>query len=259
MRSLISRIIKGKPTEEAALINQANAFPRYTPTTVNFRHYTLQVTDMLSVAWQIHEFFADERMKFFATNDQPLIVDCGANVGVSLIYYKALYPQARVIAFEPDPAVFKCLEQNVQQNDLQRIDLHQKAVWVNADGVSFGSDGADGGSIHNAKGRAKVPTIRLRDLLLQHERIDLLKVDIEGAETKVLLDCDDALQRIRYLYVEYHSFSDQDQELHTLLAVLAKNGFRYYMERVGPKHQHPFAGMKPAEMDMQLDIHAIRQ
>ena len=99
----------------------------------------------------------------------------------------------------------------------------------------------------------------MRDLLLQHERIDLLKVDIEGAETKVLLDCDDALQRIRYLYVEYHSFSDQDQELHTLLAVLAKNGFRYYVERVGPKHQHPFAGMKPAEMDMQLDIHAIRQ
>lgn len=258
MKSLISRIVRGKPSEEAALIDLANGFPRYTPTKVNYRHYTLQVTDMLSVAWQIHEFFTDERMKFISTNDQPLIVDCGSNVGVSLIYYKALYPRARVIGFEPAPEVFECLEANVEQNDLHGIELHQKAVWVNTDGVSFSSDGADGGAIDNAKGNDEVATVRLRDVLLQHEHIDLLKVDIEGAETKVLQDCDDALKRVHYLYVEYHSFSDQAQELHALLAVLAKNGFRYYIERVGPKHQHPFAGMKPAEMDVQLDIHAIR-
>ncbi len=258
MKDLVRRVIHGKPTEEALLIAKANAFPRYTPTTIHYKNFTIEVTDMLSVAWQIQEFFADQRMKFNTSNGAPVIIDCGANVGVSVLYYHSLYPPAKVVCFEPDPAVFACLRKNLQANGITDVDCREEAVWVHDEGVSFGSEGADGGSIMRSTNAVTLPSVRLKTVLEDHASIDLLKIDIEGAETEVLVDSAEALQRVKYLYVEYHSFPDKPQELHRLLTVLADQGFRYYVERIGVKHERPFARLEPAAMDMQLDIHAIR-
>lgn len=258
MKDLIRRMIHGKPSEEARLIAKASAFPRYTPAVIRYKDFTIKVTDMLSVAWQIQEFFADERMRFSTANPRPVIVDCGANVGISILYYHVLCPEAKVICFEPDPAVFTCLKENIANNGIANVECRQEVVWVHGDGVSFGSEGADGGSVLRSENTRELPSVRLKEVLLQHEAIDLLKVDIEGAETEVLLDCAEALQRVKYLYVEYHSFPERPQELHRLLTLLAEQGYRYYVERIGVRHQHPFAGLEPAAMDLQLDIHAIR-
>ncbi|MBL7952456.1 MAG: FkbM family methyltransferase [Flavobacteriales bacterium] len=258
MKRLIRRVLHGPPTEESKLIATASSFPRYTPTTIVYRDYRIAVTDMLSVAWQIKEFFGDERMKFTSAARRPLVIDCGANVGVSLLYYHAIMPHAHVICFEPDAKVFACLEQNMRANGVTGVECRKEVVWVHADGVSFGSEGADGGSVLRTKNSSLLPSVRLRDVLMEHESIDLLKVDIEGAETEVLLDCGSALGRVRNLYVEYHSFPDRPQRLHELLALLSANGFRYYIERIGVHHKHPFSELVQADMDLQLDIHAVR-
>jgi FkbM family methyltransferase len=259
MKQLIRRLVYGPPPEEDRLIAEAARFPRYTPTTIAFRDLRIKVTDMLSVAWQIKEFFGDERMKLRSERPDPVIIDCGANVGISVFYLKKLFPAARITCYEPDKAVFACLEQNLRNNGITDVDCRREVVWVDDQGVSFGSEGADGGSVLRSANADVLPSVRLRDVLEQHAEIDLLKVDIEGAETTVLIDCGDALRRVRSLYVEYHSMPDRPQELHTLLAALAAHGFRYYIHRIGVYHRHPFAGLEQAEMDMQLDIHAIRR
>src|SRR6266536_970073 len=64
---------------------------------------------------------------FQAQNDHPTILDCGS-YGMSVLFFKTLYPGARIIGFEPDPLTFKILSQNVAQNDLKDVELHQCAL-----------------------------------------------------------------------------------------------------------------------------------
>lgn len=258
MRALIRSLVYGPPPEEDRLIAVASRFPRYTPTVITYRELRLKVTDMPSVAWQIKECFGDQRLKFTCDRPDPVIIDCGANVGVSVLYFKRLFPQAQITCFEPDVAVFACLDANLRMNGATDVVRRKEVVWVDDQGVSFGSDGADGGSILRTDNALRLPSVRLREVLGQCVSVDLLKVDIEGAETRVLLDCGEALGRVRNLYVEYHSRPGRAQELHDLLALLARNGFRYYIHRIGVYHKHPFAGLEQAPMDMQLDIHAVR-
>ena len=257
IRKLLALILFRRPSEEARLLAEASAFPRFTPCTFTYRGFTLRVTDMLSVAWQIQEFFVQERLKFTARNPDPVIIDCGSNVGVSVLYQRMHHSRARIMCFEPDPAVFACLEENLRMNGVTNVECRPEAVWVHGEGVEFASEGADGGSITVGAGKL-VPSVRLKTVLERFPEVDLLKIDIEGAETDVLLDAGDLLKRVRFLYVEYHSFQGAPQRLHQLLGVLSSQGFRYYINRIGVFHKRPFVGPESGIMDMQLDIHAVR-
>lgn len=102
-----------------------------------------------------------------------------------------------------------------------------------------------------------VPVVRLAPYLDQS--IDLLKLDIEGAETEVLLDCQDELDTVDHLFVEYHSYLEQEQRLDEILRVLREVGFRVHIqpELVADKpfvHQLDSYGM-----DHRLNIFAYRQ
>lgn len=254
----MSRILHGKLSEEAILINKATNFPRFKGHSFRYRNFKIEVSDFLSVAWQIKEFFGDERMAFYSEESDPVIIDCGSNVGISALYFKSIFPQARITCFEADPAIAEILKRNLKSNGAADVAVHQKAVWTHSKGVSFGSEGADGGSVQDGGNTVFVPSVRFKEFLQQFDRIDLLKIDIEGAEVEVLSDCSEELYRVKYLYVEYHSLSDGPQELDKLLLVLKNNGFRYYINRIGAFHAKPFIKIKDLAMDVQLDIHAIR-
>jgi len=258
LKEMGHRLLHGRPTEMARLLAEANRFPRHTPCTFRYKHLSLQVTDMLSVVWQLMELFEEERLRFRAGREDPLVIDVGANVGVSALYFHRLYPRARIICFEPDPALFACLRANLEANGAGHVECRQQAAWTHGHGVAFNSDGADGGAVQEGTGQPIVPSARLKDVLTAHPAIDLLKVDIEGAECTVLPDCADELVRVEHLYVEYHSFADQPQRLHELLAMLTAKGFRYDVDRLGARHGSPFVAVRDGRMDLQLDIHAVR-
>ena len=136
-----------------------------------------------------------------------MILDCGSNVGISALYFKSIFPQARITCFEADPAIAEILKRNLKSNGAADVVVHQKAVWTHSNGVSFGAEGADGGSVQDGGNTVFVPSVRFKEILQQFDRVDLLKVDIEGAEVEVLSDCSEELHRVKYLYVEYHSLS----------------------------------------------------
>jgi hypothetical protein len=60
--------------------------------------------------------------------------------------------------------------------------------------------------------------------------VDLLKIDVEGSETDVLLECAGKLQQVDRIFVEYHSFSERPQSLDRLLGILRESGFRYQIQ-----------------------------
>ncbi|MBD2703687.1 FkbM family methyltransferase [Spirosoma sp. BT702] len=235
--------------------------PRNQALDVTFGAYRFRVPDALSFIWQYREIFVDEFYQFPTTNPNPVIFDCGTNIGTSIAYFRQTYPSARIIAFEADEQISTILQNNLKQNQITGVDIITKAVWTNEEGIWFGSDQADSASIYSQTDRKLVPSIRLRDYLLRETRIDMLKMDVEGAETDVLTDCQDALSHVQNMFVEFHAYLDHPQTLADVVTILEKSGFRYYVNtsqyRHAPLVNRRYKGND--SMDLQLNIFAYRK
>lgn len=233
---------------------------RQETTSVAFGKYQLRVPDTMSFLWQYKELFADGAYAFDAGRTDPVIIDCGANIGMSILYFKRLYPASRISAFEASPEIAVFLRDNLAKNKIDDVNLVEKAVWTDNEGIWFGSEKSDASSIYLGENKILVPSVRLRDVLLGQDRIDLLKIDIEGAEIEVLKDCHGALGKVQNLFVEFHSYLGQPQRLGELMQVLEMNGFRYHID-TEQHRKRPFQQRHYRDnytMDLQLNIWAYR-
>ena len=217
--------------------------------------------DPLSFNVSFHEILKDEIYKFRAASKNPLILDCGANMGVSVLYFSQNYPSATIHAFEPEEPIYEMLAQNVRTYQLANVTLHKKAVWTSETVLPFYTDNGMGGSVENRYQEQQptlVNTVRLADFLQQP--VDLLKLDIEGAEYAVLKDCAPWLKNVRHLFVEYHSFVNKEQKLEEVLELLKKTGFRYHL-RQSFSRAHPFVDntLSCENMDLAINVFAYRE
>lgn len=246
-REFLRLFFKYKNTPRKKLIN------------LNCMEYNLDVVDALSFIFQFKHIFVNKMYHFQTSNPQPLIYDCGANVGLSVLYYKKYFPGSRIKAFEADSDIASTLVQNLKRNSIKDVVVVNKAVWIDNNGVDFSADYADGGSIYNEGNKIKVESIRLRDLIASEEKIDLIKINVEGAELDVIPDCDGVLNKADNLYIEYHSFPKMEQKLDVILNVLKRNGFRYYIQNIVSPNAIPSKEQLMAEeLDLQLHIFAYK-
>ena len=234
---------------------------RHQLTKVTFQNYQLEVPDPMSFLWQHKEIFADEYYLFKTDSRQPVILDCGANIGMSILYFKKLYPHSRIIAFEAEPEISRLLDFNLRANQIRDVEIISKAVWKDNDGIWFGSEAADSSSIYSTAEKKLVPSVRLRDFLNAEKQIDFLKIDIEGAETAVLDDCRDSLRHVQNLFVEFHSYIGNPQGMADVIRVFEENGFRYFIDtnqhRLRPFVNYRYRGNDV--MDLQLNIFGWRE
>ncbi len=235
--------------------------PRYESRDIKFLNYNVKVVDCLSFIYQYKEIFVKKYYLFESSSRSPLIYDCGANIGISCLFFKKHFPAARIKAFEADSKIAGILGDNLQRNGITDVDVYAKAVWTNNSGIEFYSDPADAGSLYGKGDKIKVDSIRLKDLVEQEEdQIEFLKLDIEGAETEVIIDLGESINRIKNIFIEYHSFIDRDQRLDRILGILNRSGFRYFINSVYEKHI-PFKNKindQNPEMDLQLNIFAYK-
>jgi len=229
---------------------------RFLETDIKFLKYKFLVPDALSFIWQFKEIFVDEFYSFLTKSKNPVIYDCGANVGTSCAYFRYLYPNSRIVAFEPNPVIANYLEKNLIDNSIQNIEVVRKAVWIDESGIDLGLENADGSSIYLDKNIIKVDSVRLKNYLEKESNIDMLKIDIEGAEIDVIKDCQDSFKNVQNIFVEFHSFKDQPQRLSNLLSVLEKSGFKYFINQ--PENRHtPFiyhSNKSNPSLELQLNI-----
>ncbi|MBN2144545.1 MAG: FkbM family methyltransferase [Candidatus Aureabacteria bacterium] len=236
------------------------SLPRYQKDTVLFHNHFLTFLDGPSLLSGIKKIFEEKNYEFFTTNPTPVIIDAGANIGLSIIYFKKKFPNARIIAFEPNPDIYKVLSQNMKSFEFTNIEYHQKAVWKENGISQFDTEGGVSGRLikyNDKKQLINVSTIRLADFL--KEKIDFLKIDIEGARTEVIQDCYDNLHNVSYLFVEYHSYHKEKQSLHEILTLLHKAGFRYHVKEL---FTVPYPFLKRSlqdEMELQLNIFGLRK
>lgn len=234
---------------------------RYKEQTVKLLGKDFLIADGASFYYSYHEIFTENIYKFKASSATPFILDCGSNYGTSIVYFKHLYPNAKIIGFEPDPQIHRILSTNIANRGLTEVEVLNYGLWKEETTLTFASEGADGGRISSQEGDSDSIHIKTKVLsaFLKNEKVDLLKIDIEGAEVDVLIEAKPYLQNVDHIFIEFHSFEGQPQRLNELLDVLETSGFRYYMQtQFGSKT--PFVEVKlQLGMDLQLNIFAIKK
>ena len=234
----------------------------YKITKLNFKKYKIVISNPYWFLHSVEELFIEETYTFNSSLANPTIIDCGANWGLSVIFFKELYPGAQIVAFEPDPQVFKLLSENVTYNGFDDVQLENKAVWINESELSFFSDKGLGGCLTEVgikkREKVQVKTVRLKEILKNYSQVEFLKIDIEGAEYEVIKDCKDSLSHIKYLFVEYHSTPHREQKLGEILTILKDAGFRYYIKEAWENMVHPFKANENLYYDLQLNIFCYR-
>lgn len=166
-------------------------------------------------------------------NQTEVILDIGANVGAATVFFDGLYPNARILAIEPIPGNYELLQRNVDARQHRgRISAHLLALsdhdgqlemihspgTGNNGGWSFYQRGASG-----TEERLTVPVRRSGEFLREQgiTRIDIIKVDTEGAEREVLQGLtDEQLATVQFIVGELHGERD-----FALLDWLEQRGF----------------------------------
>jgi FkbM family methyltransferase len=230
---------------------------RYRALKTKVMGYRLNVPDALSFIWQFREIFMEDSYRFSTDHPQPVVYDCGGNLGLSCLYFKKLYPNSRLKVFEADEKIAAVLRDNLKNNGIQNVEIIAKAVWKDDNGIELALEGADGASIFGTHQKTRIESLRLKDMLAQELYIDMLKMDIEGGEWDVLLDCADELHKVKHIFVEYHAYQGHPQRLSDILQLLESKGFRYFIynpvSRRSPLINRNYAH---SLMDLQLNIHA---
>lgn len=171
-----------------------------------------------------------------------VIVDLGANTGLAARWLLRRYPDARLAAVEPEAGNVAVLRRNLAGLDGTVIEA---CVGAQERRVALKGDRADGfRMVDDPEGAIRVVTMETVLMALGRDEVDLLKVDIEGAERELFDNCGSWIGRIRAAIVECHLPYTADD----FLAALRRNGARISAEDAGPTqfgYQMVFVGLTP--------------
>ncbi len=199
----------------------------------------MEYSKRASLHGMFKEIFFDQNY-FIPATDAPLtIIDCGTNIGISLLYFKTQAPNAVIVGFEPNPHTFAIVSRNVAANNLGTT-LHNVGLGARPEKVTFFTDVKDlaSQSASTTKQLGTKKNYTLTELAVQLEPlsqyitgpIDILKLDIEGAEGVVIdeLVAANKLHLVKKLFIEYHFDGvNTTYPLGKLLSQLEAAGFLY--------------------------------
>ncbi len=146
-----------------------------------------------------------------------VVLDIGANIGLTAALLSSIAVDGRVLAFEPDPQTFEFLQQTIAANNMHWCTPYQFAFGSQAGTLAFMSDPhdstgnrlvPDGVALGGSNGEVAVK--RLDDFLIELDlsRLDFIKMDVEGFELDVLKGATETLLKFRpKLFLEFNSFT----------------------------------------------------
>jgi FkbM family methyltransferase len=187
----------------------------------------------------VSEIF-DGRLYDISAVEVKRVLDLGANIGAATMFFASRFPEAEFACVEPSPSNQLVLRESI------RLNLIRATVFAGAVGIEAGEAdlhlGGDPDMFSLTPAIASEKTIRIRqftvpDLLtaLGWEKIDVLKIDIEGYE-KILLNRNNAwLGRVRLIIGEAHGHVDYGIE--EVRADLAPFGFNVKLKSYDEKHR----------------------
>jgi FkbM family methyltransferase len=179
--------------------------------------WTLSVPNLKEYHSLRREIFSTHQYYLEINSVNPLIIDAGAHIGLSCLYFKRLFPQCSIVALEPHPGAFSVLKDNLASNGLDRVLPLNLALWPYKQTLSFYTDPSSNAWWSNTSALvdAKIRPDNTLEFTAQTvtlqalydglgKKIDLLKLDVEGAEWPVLFTHFGHFDFIDHYLVEYH-------------------------------------------------------
>jgi len=160
------------------------------------------------------QIFVFEEYGFNVGRTPETIIDAGANIGLASIYFAHKFPRAKIIAIEPEMNNFEILKMNC--NAYENISIIQGALWSSDEKVDLIDPGlgywgyrTETRNGNHPRANQKILEVQgysIPDIMNRYnfDSIDILKVDIEGAETEVFRDTSAWIDKIDSLVVELH-------------------------------------------------------
>lgn len=161
----------------------------------------------------------------------PRIMDVGANIGLFGLYMLGRWPAARVTAFEPDPDNAALLDRTIAANNLDHCWTVHRLACSNRGGTVPFAGGLLSESRIAAPGEAGTIDVPMVDLFAQDHDVDLLKIDIEGAEWAILTDPRLPELKASALVLEWHTGACPESDPHTAaVRLLRAAGFTHTLD-----------------------------
>lgn len=171
----------------------------------------------------------------FKGKSERLVIDGGANEGFYISKLKEINPMVKIIAFEPNPSCFRVLKHNVQLNKFKNIVLVNRALFSKNGKKKFYfvNEISPIGTLQRLNRRwlnkKRITACNVRCVNLNRafqefkiKHLDILKLDIEGAEKEVLFSItNENLSKIKKIVVEYHGLENRN----SIIGFLLKNNF----------------------------------
>jgi FkbM family methyltransferase len=204
---------------------------------ISLRLRSMSSTDY-DTAWQIYWRGDYESPK--PLDDVHKVVDLGANVGYSCVYWCQKYPQCQVTALEPHPLHLEIMKDNLARNGfLDRVQIIAAAAGT-GEKSAYLSDARSSSTVTDQKAAFQ---IRVLDIFREPEitagKVDFLKMDIEGGEYELLADPRFAELDVRALVVEWHKTPEHPDGRAWCVQRLEELG---YQTRIGAEDL-PLAGL----------------
>lgn len=179
---------------------------------------TKQPIDLIT----IKETVLDDEYQISALK-RPLrsVIDVGAGLGDFSILTAKKFPRAKIVAFEPNKGEYDLFKENLRLNKVTNAKIYNRAVGRKKNYFLYlAASNIHGSTIKNYRAikKVKVKGVRLDDFIT--EKVDLLKIDCEGAELDVLKSITPKkFALIRRIVAEYHNniIHDEDKKITTIL------------------------------------------
>jgi FkbM family methyltransferase len=188
----------------------------------------VEFTDHGAICQQVEAIFFEKIYEFRFQGEPgkpPKIIDCGSNIGLSAIWFKQNYPGCELACYEADFRLAAIAKGNLEKAGFSGDHIVNAAVWTEGGKIGFQATGDDKGTI-STDAEIQIDCIDLSQAI--GGGIDLLKMDIEGAEFPVLLHLFEtgAISKVHRLAVEFHDVDQNIQAFADVLTRLVNLGYR---------------------------------
>jgi len=175
-----------------------------------------------------------------------VIVDAGANIGMAAMYFYGLFPEATVYCIEPAGENAALLAMNMARGiSTGKVHITQAALYVQDGEVNISGNKWAYNIAIDTMGHAMVPSISMDSFLQKNklERIDLLKIDIEGAEAFIFFPNAGWLKKVNAILIEIHT-AEMVTAIHS---VLSGAGFDCHNWQHRPLASNVFFASRPSK------------
>ncbi|MFH9477020.1 FkbM family methyltransferase [Streptomyces anulatus] len=214
--------------------------------TIRLGPYELEYTAPRAFAHTLRLLFGSRIYDVAPLSAPQRIIDGGGWLGLSVLRFRALYPDAHIVVFEPDPEIFRIMCRNLERNGISNVEPVRAALAGTDGQQTFTVTGSDSGSLRaDARGSSlTVDTRRLGPHVT--EPLSLLKLNVEGAEAEVIAELGEKLALVDQVLIEYHGFAELPQTLHEILGALHAAGHTYIVSHFNESNR---ACVPPLHLD----------